>query len=209
MVLALLGICWAAGASCHDAVQLSNVAGGLEVERMGVSQVTRGEIRRELAARAGPGFRKIVPADQVAALGQHHRALGQRIVFTNGCFDLLHVGHVTYLEEAATHGDVLVVGVNSDASVRQIKGPERPVIPQSDRAAMLAALACVDAVVVFSESTPHARPRSASPRCARQRGNLCAERSGGPGDRGGVRRRSARHADRRRDLHHADCPVTS
>jgi D-beta-D-heptose 7-phosphate kinase / D-beta-D-heptose 1-phosphate adenosyltransferase len=156
VVLALLGICWAAGVSCQDAVQLSNVAGGLEVERMGVSKVTRDEIRRELATQAGPGFRKIVPADQVAAFGQHHRALGRRIVFTNGCFDLLHVGHVSYLEEAATHGDVLVVGVNSDAGVRQLKGPERPVIPQSDRAAMLAALACVDAVVIFSESTPHA-----------------------------------------------------
>ena len=88
-------------------------------------------------------------------MGDYQRHLGRKIVFTNGCFDLLHVGHVTYLAEAAAHGDVLVVGVNSDESVRQLKGPSRPVIGQSDRAALLAALACVDGVVVFEDSTPH------------------------------------------------------
>jgi D-beta-D-heptose 7-phosphate kinase/D-beta-D-heptose 1-phosphate adenosyltransferase len=89
------------------------------------------------------------------AYGEYQRQLGKRIVFTNGCFDLLHVGHVTYLAEAAACGDVLVVGVNSDNSVRQLKGSGRPVIGEADRAALLAALACVDAVVVFEDSTPH------------------------------------------------------
>ena len=91
----------------------------------------------------------------MAAFGQQQRRLGRKVVFTNGCFDLLHVGHVTYLAEAASYGDVLVVGVNSDASVRKLKGPTRPVITETDRAAMLAALACVDGVVVFEDSTPH------------------------------------------------------
>jgi D-beta-D-heptose 7-phosphate kinase/D-beta-D-heptose 1-phosphate adenosyltransferase len=155
VVLALLGIGWASGLAPESAVQLGNVAGALEVERTGVSKVTRDEIRAELLAQARPGLQKLLTVEQLAPFGRRQRSLGRKIVFTNGCFDLLHVGHVTYLAEAAALGDVLVVGVNSDASVRQLKGPARPVIGQSDRAAMLAALSCVDAVVVFDDSTPH------------------------------------------------------
>lgn len=84
------------------------------------------------------------------------RAERKRIVFTNGVFDILHPGHVRYLAEARTHGDALVVAVNSDRSVRAIKGPERPINPEQDRAEVLASLACVDAVVVFDEDDPHA-----------------------------------------------------
>jgi D-beta-D-heptose 7-phosphate kinase/D-beta-D-heptose 1-phosphate adenosyltransferase len=92
----------------------------------------------------------------MAALAAGYRREGQTVVLTNGCFDLLHVGHVTYLEQAATLGDVLVVAVNSDASVRRLsKGPDRPIVPQADRAAMLAALSCVDHVLIFEEDTPH------------------------------------------------------
>ena len=83
-----------------------------------------------------------------------HPGAGQAIVFTNGCFDLLHVGHVTYLQEAAQLGDVLVVGVNSDRSVRELKGPQRPIVPQAERTALVAALECVDHVVIFDEPTP-------------------------------------------------------
>ncbi len=79
---------------------------------------------------------------------------GQRVVFTNGCFDLLHRGHVRLLEQARAEGDVLVVGLNSDASVERLKGAGRPLVPQSDRAAVLAALECVDAATVFEEDTP-------------------------------------------------------
>jgi len=92
------------------------------------------------------------------------RERGWKVVFTNGCFDLLHLGHVRYLETARTLGDLLVVGVNSDASVRRLgKDPSRPVVPEGDRAQILAALACVDIVVVFAEDTPlaliqHLRP---------------------------------------------------
>ena len=84
------------------------------------------------------------------------RAEGKRLVFTNGVFDLLHPGHVRYLAEARREGDALIVAVNSDRSVRAIKGPSRPINPERDRAEVLAALACVDAVVVFDEDDPHA-----------------------------------------------------
>ena len=83
-----------------------------------------------------------------------HRQAGRRIVFTNGCFDLIHPGHVTYLEAARDLGDVLVVGLNSDQSVSRLKGPERPILPQDDRAVILAGLRSVDYVVVFEEDTP-------------------------------------------------------
>ena len=155
VVLALLGICWARGVAPDIAVQLGNIAGALEVERTGVSKVTRDEIRSELMSQMRPGTQKILTLDQLDAYGRQQRRVGRKVVFTNGCFDLLHVGHVTYLADAAAMGDVLVVGVNSDASVRSLKGPGRPVISESDRAAMLAALACVDAVVVFDDATPH------------------------------------------------------
>lgn len=81
------------------------------------------------------------------------RASGKRLVVTNGCFDLLHLGHVTYLETARRQGDALLVGVNSDDAVRQLKGPDRPVTPEDDRAAVLAALESVDGVCIFAEST--------------------------------------------------------
>ncbi len=91
--------------------------------------------------------------DAILRFGREKRN-GRRIVFTNGCFDLLHPGHIGSLEQARALGDALVVGLNSDASVRQLKGPGRPVLPERERAEILAALECVDAVVVFDEPTP-------------------------------------------------------
>ncbi|MEO6239303.1 MAG: D-glycero-beta-D-manno-heptose 1-phosphate adenylyltransferase [Vicinamibacterales bacterium] len=85
---------------------------------------------------------------------QEARAAGRRIVFTNGVFDILHPGHVRYLQAARSHGDLLIVGLNSDASVRRNKGPQRPINPEQERAEILAALACVDAVSLFDEDTP-------------------------------------------------------
>lgn len=92
--------------------------------------------------------------NEAAALCEKARAAGQRVVFTNGCFDILHAGHVTLLEAARAEGDLLVVGLNADSSVRRLKGPERPINPEHDRARVLAALRAVDAVVVFAEDTP-------------------------------------------------------
>jgi len=93
--------------------------------------------------------------DEAVALVGRRRAAGQRIVFTNGVFDLLHVGHLRYLQRARALGDVLIVGLNSDRSVRAIKGGDRPITLEGERAEILEALSCVDAVVVFDEDTPH------------------------------------------------------
>src|SRR5204862_265070 len=99
---------------------------------------------------------KILSRDEAAAVGKDLRAKGQRIVFTNGCFDLLHAGHARYLAQARAQGDVLIVGLNSDESVTQLKGAGRPLVSADDRAQLLAALAVVDFVVPFTEATPQA-----------------------------------------------------
>ena len=98
--------------------------------------------------------KKLLGRDELAALLKRERQQGRTVVFTNGCFDLLHAGHVRYLAQARALGDLLVVGVNSDESVSRLKGPGRPLNPQEDRAEVLAALECVDYVVIFEEDTP-------------------------------------------------------
>ncbi len=98
---------------------------------------------------------KILPREELLSKLSNERAKGKRIVFTNGCFDLMHIGHTRYLQAAKAMGDVLVVGVNSDASVRTLdKTPDRPIVPEAQRAEVLAALGCVDYVVIFDESDP-------------------------------------------------------
>ena len=154
MALAMLGVALGGGALPVEAARLANVAAGLEVERMGVCVIHPAEIRDQLADHR-VGSSKIVSCEQAAKMAAEHRRLGRRVVFTNGCFDLLHAGHVVSLSEAASYGDLLVVGMNSDASVRRLKGEQRPVIDQADRASLLAALECVDLVVPFDDDTPH------------------------------------------------------
>lgn len=160
MVLAMIGIGAAAGVEPEDLARLANVAGGLEVEQIGVVCISREEILHDLVThdahrhgRAG----KICSLDELARHVEARRKLHQRIVLTNGCFDVLHIGHVSYLEQAAEEGDCLIVAINSDESVRQLgKAADRPIFRQEQRAAMLAALEAVDYVVVFHETTPHA-----------------------------------------------------
>ncbi len=152
MVLAVLGYMLAAGADTASAIEVANVAGGLEVERLGVVPLSRREILGELT-HSSPAGRKILPMEQLLPTLDRLRLAGKRIAMTNGCFDLLHPGHVTSLEAARAQGDCLLVAVNSDRSVRQIKGPGRPVIDEQGRSEMLAALACVDYVVVFDEAS--------------------------------------------------------
>lgn len=97
---------------------------------------------------------KIVSMDELTPLVQHWKADGKKIVFTNGCFDLLHAGHVAYLTEAASLGDILILGLNSDSSVQRIKGPQRPINNETTRSAVLSAMSFIDAVVFFEEETP-------------------------------------------------------
>lgn len=99
---------------------------------------------------------QVIPVEQLETLGERLRAEGKRVVFTNGHFDLLHVGHLRYLQAARAMGDLLVVGVNDDATTTRRKGPTRPLIPEGERAELLAGLACVDYVVIFPEETAEA-----------------------------------------------------
>ncbi|SHF29440.1 D-glycero-beta-D-manno-heptose 1-phosphate adenylyltransferase [Streptoalloteichus hindustanus] len=140
----------ATGLPLATAVELAQLAADVVVRRPATSVCTAVELAERLG-RNGP-----VDADHLARLVAEHRAAGRRIVFTNGCFDVLHRGHVAYLNQAKRLGDVLVVAVNDDAGVTRLKGPDRPVNPAVDRAAVLAALSCVDHVVVFPEDTPAA-----------------------------------------------------
>jgi D-beta-D-heptose 7-phosphate kinase/D-beta-D-heptose 1-phosphate adenosyltransferase len=156
MVLSVLGLGLAAGAPYDAAIRLANVAGGLEVEKIGVATVSREEILRDLMHdTTGAGAaKKVLPlADIVRDLEPRRRA-GQRVAFTNGCFDVLHAGHVQYLNEAREQADMLMVGLNSDAGVRALKGPTRPVNSEDARSIVLAGLQAVDYVTVFDEPTP-------------------------------------------------------
>lgn len=157
MVLATIGVGLAAGIAPVDMARLANIAGGLEVERVGVVPITREEMLADILANSRGTQEKVRTLDDLEQQIAARRGLGQRIVFTNGCFDILHAGHVSYLAQAAAEGDCLIVAINSDASVRRLnKGPERPIFGQEHRAAMLAALEAVDYVIVFEEATPHA-----------------------------------------------------
>jgi rfaE bifunctional protein nucleotidyltransferase chain/domain len=109
------------------------------------------------------GTARLVPRAEIAKVVEGLRAGGKRIVFTNGVFDLLHPGHVRYLQQARQLGDVLIVGLNADASVRRNKGPERPLTPEVERAEILVALECVDGVVIFDEDTPDAIIKAVQP----------------------------------------------
>ena len=154
MVLSVVGLCLAGGADYDEAAALGNVAGGLEVEKIGVALLTRQEILRDLIDHQRPEAGKRLDREGLIAEVRRRRLAGQTVVFTNGCFDLLHVGHVRLLREAAGLGDFLVVGLNADASVRRLKGPSRPINPEDIRGELLAALECVDAVTIFDEDTP-------------------------------------------------------
>ncbi len=155
MVLATIGLGEAEGVDPALLARLANVAGGLEVEQIGVVPISREQILTDLLVGSHRTDEKICDLEVLVRRVEARRRLGHRIVFTNGCFDLLHLGHVTYLQQAAREGDCLVVAVNSDRSVRELKGPDRPLFDQQTRAAMLAALEAVDFVVVFDEPTPH------------------------------------------------------
>jgi D-beta-D-heptose 7-phosphate kinase/D-beta-D-heptose 1-phosphate adenosyltransferase len=145
----------ASGQDLASAAALSNIAAGLVVRKIGVAAVTPGEISVSLHQR-GQGGRGLVGLDELKLMVAESRGRGERVIMTNGCFDVLHAGHVAYLEEAKGLGDRLIVAVNDDASVRRLKGDSRPVNELQDRLLVLAGLAAVDWVVPFSEDTPTA-----------------------------------------------------
>lgn len=153
-VLALIGVGLAAGLSMPEAAWLANLAAGIVVGKIGTSTVSPDEILDVTGRQHKDTDLKIHDRLGLARLLDERRSQGDRIVFTNGCFDLLHVGHVKYLQAARKLGDLLVLGLNSDASIRRLKGPNRPLIGQEERAHILAALNCIDYVVVFDEDTP-------------------------------------------------------
>lgn len=155
-VISTLAACVATGMSFGDAVGVSNLAAGIVVGKLGTQPVLWEELARGLSLEMGIG----VPATKVAGFSsagivmEDWRRKGQKIVFTNGCFDLLHPGHVSLLHQARRLGDRLVVGLNTDDSIRRLKGEGRPILPEKDRAAVLSGLADVDLIVFFDEDTP-------------------------------------------------------
>ncbi|RNC82300.1 MAG: D-glycero-beta-D-manno-heptose 1-phosphate adenylyltransferase [Phycisphaera sp.] len=154
MVLAGL----AAGAGCglawENSVALANTAAGLEVEIFGVEPIPLARIRHEVLKQAGRLQGKLRTAEQARLEADVVRKTGGKVIFTNGCFDIIHAGHISMLERSAEHGAMLIVGLNDDDSIRRLKGEGRPVNSLEDRARVLGAVGCVDAVVPFSEDTP-------------------------------------------------------
>lgn len=137
----------------HEAITIANYAAGIQVGKVGTSSVYLREVREYLANKDTGSFHKILSPASLATFRADNK--DKKIVFTNGCFDILHVGHKRYLEQASSLGDVFVIGVNSDASVRRLKGPSRPVNSEQDRMEILSALGFVDFVVLFDEDTPY------------------------------------------------------
>ncbi|MEE9519426.1 MAG: D-glycero-beta-D-manno-heptose 1-phosphate adenylyltransferase, partial [bacterium] len=143
-----------ADVSLEEAARLANIGAGIVVGKVGTSVATKEEIIGYLEEGQFYSARKIVSLDEASKLVRLARGRNKSIVFTNGCFDLLHAGHIMMLNTARSLGDLLVLGLNSDESVSNLKGPERPIIGQGDRAKIIASLDCVDNVIIFDEPTP-------------------------------------------------------
>ncbi len=162
-VIATVAAGIAAGISWPHAAELANIAAGIVVGKVGTNPVRSEELAMVLRQGHNGTLRKICDPASATLTIDAWRAGGNSIVFTNGCFDILHAGHIRLLHAAADEGQRLVVGLNSDSSVRRIKGMHRPILPQQDRAALLAALGCVDMVVIFEEDTPLSLIRALRP----------------------------------------------
>ncbi|HXJ90447.1 MAG TPA: D-glycero-beta-D-manno-heptose-7-phosphate kinase [Candidatus Binatia bacterium] len=154
-VIATLAAAFSCGLDLYDCAQLANTAAGIVIGKVGTVTISRDELLVTLSKQSLTQVSdKVCSLEQVRKTLAVWRAEGERVVFTNGCFDLLHLGHVKLLESAKQEGDRLVVGLNSDRSVRLLKGPDRPVLGEIERAQMLAAMSPVDAVVIFDDETP-------------------------------------------------------
>ncbi|WP_457599453.1 D-glycero-beta-D-manno-heptose-7-phosphate kinase [Hydrogenimonas sp.] len=163
-VLSTLGYVLACGGQIDEAARIANAAAAVVVGKLGSATATWDEIiEYETTLHESTTEHRIKSREALAKSVERLKNEGKRIVFTNGCFDILHLGHVRYLEKAKSFGDVLIVGVNSDASVRGLKGEDRPVNPEYDRAYLLAALDAVDYVTIFGEETPYELIRTLEP----------------------------------------------
>ena len=154
-VIATLAASLAGGLDAETAVTLANIAAGIVVAKTGTAPISRHELVAEFTASSqmkAPD--KILDLPHLLVRLAEWRASGDRIVFTNGCFDILHVGHITLLEQCREFGDKVIIGLNSDASVRGLKGPTRPLVSESERARVLAALGATAAVIIFDQPTP-------------------------------------------------------
>lgn len=150
--IAYLAVCMINGFTMRESVDIANYAAGIQVSKVGTSAVYWSEVREYLSDQTERTSHKLLNNGAV----DNFRAsnANRKVVFTNGCFDILHIGHIRYLQKAAKLGDILVIGLNSDASVKRLKGSERPVNNEKDRAEILCALSFVDYVVIFEEDTP-------------------------------------------------------
>ena len=158
-VIATLAAALGTGMPFDTAARVANTAAGIVVGKLGTQPILHTELSTALRYSDGPSYfpysaAKMTAADGALAKVRQWRASGEKVVFTNGCFDLLHPGHISLLYQARALGDRLIVGLNTDASVRRLKGSQRPILAEGDRAAMLGALSCVDAVVLFDQDTP-------------------------------------------------------
>jgi D-beta-D-heptose 7-phosphate kinase/D-beta-D-heptose 1-phosphate adenosyltransferase len=154
MAFAMLSVARIAGATWEEATALANVAGGLEVERFGVVPITPAEIAQELLVEAHLHAGKSRSLEKLLPELARHRGSGKRLVFTNGCFDLIHLGHIKYFQFAKAQGDLLIVGVNTDQSIQRLKGEKRPIISEADRISVLEELESIDYLVAFDQDTP-------------------------------------------------------
>jgi D-beta-D-heptose 7-phosphate kinase / D-beta-D-heptose 1-phosphate adenosyltransferase len=154
-VIATLALALAGNLTVETAAQLANLAAGIVVSKVGTVPIQRHDLIGALSEEIGlHAEEKVLDLDQLLIRASSWRSSGKKIVFTNGCFDILHIGHISLLAAARRQGDKLIVGINSDDSVQRLKGPSRPVVGERERAQMLAALAAVDSVVIFEEDTP-------------------------------------------------------
>jgi D-beta-D-heptose 7-phosphate kinase/D-beta-D-heptose 1-phosphate adenosyltransferase len=153
-LIAAFALAAASGANWREAAQFGNLAAGVAVSKAGAAVVHPHELEREASMQHFSAGSKIRSRDQIRSVAEALRRENKKIVFTNGCFDLLHAGHMYFLREAKSFGDVLIVGLNSDASVRRLKGDSRPIVACEDRAFAIAALEAVDYLVIFDEPDP-------------------------------------------------------
>jgi D-beta-D-heptose 7-phosphate kinase/D-beta-D-heptose 1-phosphate adenosyltransferase len=175
-VIATLAAGLAGGLKVETAVELANLAAGIVVGKVGTVPIAQHELIAALTPSSGVAMaQKILDRELLATRVAEWRAAGETIVFTNGCFDLLHVGHVTLLEDCRKFGSKLVLGLNSDASVQRLKGPSRPLVGERERARVMSALASVDAVVLFNEDTPIELIRALKPNVLVKGGDYTVE----------------------------------